>query len=98
MKTILFKLLASMAVLFIAALFIYPTPGDTYSGFWWSLLTGAFHGALLIPNWIISFFDHTRLIKASHYSGWYNFWWWLWAIGNILNILSNFVPLLKKKN
>jgi hypothetical protein len=86
----------SLLGIFVAAIFIYPNPNENYSGFWWGWLTGSFHGALLIPNWIISLFDESRLIKANTYSSWYNFNWWLWAIGNILNLLKVFVPLFRK--
>jgi len=92
----LLRLIFSIAVLFLIANFIFPTPGKTYSGILWGIIYGALHGILLIPNWITSLFDHSRLIKASLYNDWYNFSWWLAAIGSVLNFIENFFSLLKR--
>ena len=51
---------------------IYPEPGEHYEGFFYGFFTAMFHGSLLIPNWVISFFDETRLLKALSSSWWYD--------------------------
>jgi|TARA_B110000977_G_C10795471_1_gene384183 hypothetical protein len=86
MKKLLLSNLVGVAVLFIMSIFIFPEPNKEYSGFWYGWLTGSFHGALLIPNWIISFFDESRQIKATTFSGWYNFNWWIWSIGQFFTV------------
>ena len=83
--------------LFILSIFIYPDPNEEYSGFFYGRFTGLLHGGLLIPNWLISFFDETRQVKATSYSDWYNYFWWVGAIGNcMLSALMLFVPILIK--
>ena len=86
MKKLLLSISVGVAFLFILSIFIYPEPNKEYSGFWYGMFTGSLHGSLLFPNWIISFFDHTRQIKATTFSGWYNFNWWAMSIVNIVAV------------
>lgn len=64
MKKLLLTITFGVGVLFIMSIFIYPEPNKEYSGFWFGLITGSFHGALLFPNWVISLFDDSRLFKS----------------------------------
>ena len=86
MKKLLLSISLGVAILFIMSIFIFPEPNKEYSGFWYGWLTGSFHGALLFPNWIISIFDESRQIKATTFSGWYNFNWWMWSIGQVFTV------------
>ena len=47
---------------------------------------GLFHGAFLIPNWIISWFTDGHLLRAPLCSGAYNIWW---LAGAVLGIISS---------
>ncbi len=99
MKKILITVFLNLAVVFLLSIFIYPEPNKEYSGFWVGLFSGSLHGSLLIPNWIISQFDGTRLIKATTYSGWYNFCWWCGVIMNFYSLLiSPIISNVKEKN
>ena len=86
MKKLLLSISFGVAILFIMSIFIFPEPNKEYSGFWYGWLTGSFHGALLFPNWIISIFDESRQIKATTFSGWYNFNWWMLSIGQVFTL------------
>jgi hypothetical protein len=87
MKKITLSLAVGFTIVFAMAYFIYPEPGKQYTGFWYGLMTGGFHGALLIPNWIISLFDSTRIIKATDCSTTYTIAWWVSAISNFYTLL-----------
>jgi hypothetical protein len=86
MKKLLLSISTGVAILFIMSIFIFPEPNKEYSGFWYGWLAGAFHGALIIPNWIISIFDESRQIKATTFSGWYNFNWWFCSISQVFTV------------
>lgn len=70
------QFILSLFINFVLAIFIYPDPLKEYSGFWNGFIIGDLHGWLVVPNFVISLFDNTRLIKATNYSGLYNFSWW----------------------
>lgn len=86
MKQVILKWVVGLIVLGILSIFVYPDPSKEYSGFFYGFFTGSYHGATIVPNYLISFFDKTRLLKAVNYSGWYNFNWWFWAIANIFTL------------
>jgi len=88
-KRSIFNIVIGFIVSFITAFFIYPDANKDYSGFWLGFITGGIHGASVLFNWIISFFDETRLIKATTYSGLYNFSWWAGFITYCISLLSN---------
>ncbi len=78
MKTIL-QLLAGIAICFGLAWWLRIDPGQEYG--WWM---GIVHGILLVPNWLISLFDSTWLVKAPLHTQMYNIDWWVCGILNIL--------------
>lgn len=49
---------------------------------------GIWHGLFVIPNWIISLFDHDVLCKANEYTTGYNIWWWIVLIWEVLGLLG----------
>ena len=55
---------------------------------------GLFHGAFLIPNWIISWFANGHLLKAPLYSGAYNVCWWIGAGLGLISCLVYGLSLL----
>ena len=90
----LLKLLLALGVGLILTIWIYPTPGERYEGFFWGFWTGCWHGVLVVPNWVRSFFDEARLIKASSSSTWYDGWW---LITMLSGIIGNYItPLIPK--
>ena len=89
MKTALIYFSTAIVIMFVMAIFIYPDTNQEYSGFWYGVL----HGNLAPANWIISFFDESRLFKAISYNNWYNWFWWLGLFFSIERIFLN--PVLK---
>ena len=78
MKTIL-QLLAGVAICFGLAWWLRIDPAQEYG--WWM---GIVHGLLLVPNWLISLFDSTWLVKAPLHTQMYNIDWWVCGILNII--------------
>lgn len=88
----LLKIILALGFGMILTIWIFPTPGERYEGVVWGWWTGCWHGGLMVPNWIWSLFDETRLIKASSSSTWYDGWWLIAMVGGII---GNFIrPLL----
>jgi hypothetical protein len=59
-------------------------------------LRGLWHGANLVPNWILSFFDD-RLVQAPLHSTAYSVFWWLSAISSIIFVwIANIVKLIRE--
>lgn len=93
MKTFL-QFIIGIAICLLAAWLLRIDPATDYGWF-----MGIVHGVLLVPDWIISLFDKTWLLKAPLHTQMYNIcWWicgvlnviyWLWAItGTIMTIAS----------
>ncbi len=78
MKEIL-DLLDGIAICFGLSGWLRIDPGQEYG--WWM---GIVHGILLVPNWLISLFDSTWLVKAPLHTQMYNIDWWVCGILNIL--------------
>lgn len=78
MKTII-QLIIGIAVCLGLAWLLEIRPETDYGWF-----MGAVHGVLLVPNWIISLFDSSWLIKATQYTSTYNVMWWVFGVLNIL--------------
>lgn len=53
---------------------------------------GAMHGLLAIPNWLMSLFSNSVLIKAPIHTSAYNVSWW---IGLIIAIINCIVYMIK---
>ena len=94
MKTFL-HLIIGIAVCIGAAFLLRINPEAEYGWF-----MGAVHGLLLVPNWLISLFDSSWLIKAPLHTRIYNIdWWvcgildiayWIWAIiGAVISIVRS---------
>ncbi len=81
---VLLKILLALGLGLFLTIWVYPTPGERYEGVFWGFWTGCWHGGLMVPNWIWSFFDETRLIKASSSSAWYDLCWWVAAVSSFL--------------
>lgn len=78
MKTLL-QFIIGLAICFGVAFWLRIDPADSYGWF-----MGIIHGLLLVPNWLISLFDHSWLVKADNYTQMYNIDWWVFGIINIL--------------
>lgn len=63
----------------MAYLWGHPEHGKTYDGFD-SFFWGAMHGALWFHNWIISFFEPLRLLKAPSSDWIYTIAWWCFCL------------------
>ena len=68
-------------IIYFGLALLFPIVVDKVYG-WFG---GLFHGAFLIPNWVISWFANGHLLKAPLYSGAYNVCWW---VGVVLSINS----------
>ena len=77
---IIVSFIVEVAIFFGLAIF-FPIVTDHFYG-WFG---GLFHGFLLVPNWIISWFADGHLLRAPLCSGAYNIWW---SIGAVLGIIS----------
>lgn len=98
MRRVIIWTFIHLLLFILFAIFIYPEPNKEYSGIIYGPLTGSLHGFLMIPNWIISFYDDTRLIKATSYSWWYNSWWWISAIGTPFYIFTSILHYATQKS
>lgn len=78
MKTLL-QFLAGAAICFGLAWVLRINPAQEYGWF-----MGMVHGLLLVPNWFISIFDSTWLVKAPLHTSVYNIDWWVCGILNII--------------
>ncbi|MFG6382051.1 MAG: hypothetical protein K1V87_08120 [Muribaculum sp.] len=45
---------------------------------------GLIHGGLLVPNWIISWFDSSWLLSAPLHTTMYTVDWWIAAVLNVI--------------
>ena len=76
-------------IAFIVAWFYDFQPDYEYSWYWMF-----FHGGLIIPNWIYSWFIDTKLCKPELYTTAYNVFWWLSAIGMAISFASNILNFI----
>ena len=56
---------------------------------------GIVHGALAIPNWIISLFSEGWLMKATLFSSAYGVWWWIALCASIIEYFSSVIYIAK---
>ena len=91
-QSCIFYLLFFIAT-FIVAWFYNFQPDYEYSWYWMF-----FHGGLIIPNWIYSWFTESKMCKPELYTTGYNVFWWISVIGmgisiivNIFSFIFNFV-------
>lgn len=89
-------ILITWVILLIIAYFYSIKPGYEYS-WWWMIL----HGPLIPANWVLSFFDGSKLCKAPLHTTMYNVFWWIACvcavITTVLQVLSIITTLMKKK-
>ena len=89
-------ILLSWAILLIIALFYSIKPSFEYS-WWWVIL----HGPLIPANWIISFFDPSKLCKAPIHTTVYNIFWWIACVcttfATVMQLITVVMTLIKKK-
>lgn len=78
MKTIL-QFVIGVAVSMGLAALLRIDAGADYGWF-----MGAVQGLLLVPNWLISLFDPSWLVKAPQTHGLYNGAWWTCAVIDVL--------------
>lgn len=76
---VLVSFFVEVAIFFGLAL-LFPIVADHFYG-WFG---GLFHGAFLIPNWIISWFADGHLLRAPLCSEAYNVWWLTGAVLGII--------------
>jgi hypothetical protein len=84
-RTILF----SWVLLLIVALFYTIKPDFEYS-WWWVIL----HGPLIPANWILSFFDASKLCKAPIHTTVYNILWWISCVCTIFTTVMQAITLI----
>ncbi len=77
MKTLI-QLLIGIAVCLGAAYLLRIDPQTDYGCF-----MGGVHGLLLVPNWLLSIFNHEWMIKAQLHTSAYNIAWWVCGIIDI---------------
>lgn len=90
-----FTLLCWVAA-FIVAWFYNFQPDYEYSWYWMF-----FHGWLIIPSWIYSWFIDTKLCRPELYTTGYNVLWWLTVIGvsiSIITTIFNFIIIFTVGN
>ena len=90
-----FTLLCWVAA-FIVAWFYNFQPDYEYSWYWMF-----FHGWLIIPSWIYSWFIDTKLCRPELYTTGYNVLWWLTVIGvsiSIITTIFNFIIIFTAGN
>lgn len=72
---------------------IYNIKPDYEYGFVWGML---WHGPLIFPNWIISFFVPGKYCMAPLHTSGYTFWWWFYLVVNSYGIIGTFISLIKQ--
>ena len=78
MKTFI-QLIIGIAICVAIAVLLRIDPGVEYGWF-----MGAVHGFLLVPNFIVSIFDGSWLIKAPIHTQMYNIDWWVCGVLDII--------------
>ena len=78
MKTFI-QLIIGVAICVAIAVLLRIDPGVEYGWF-----MGAVHGFLLVPNFIVSIFDGSWLIKAPIHTQMYNIDWWVCGVLDII--------------
>lgn len=78
MKTLL-QLIVGIAICLGLSWLLEINPETEYGWF-----MGIVHGLLLVPNWVISLFDASWLMKAPLHTQMYNIDWWVCGIINVL--------------
>ena len=78
MKTFI-QLIIGVAICVAIAVLLRIDPGVEYRWF-----MGAVHGFLLVPNFIVSIFDGSWLIKAPIHTQMYNIDWWVCGVLDII--------------
>lgn len=91
------KTILSSWVLFLVVAYFYSIkPAYEYS-WWWVIL----HGPLIPANWILSFFDPSKLCKAPIHTTTYNILWWISCIcgvfTTVMQLISITIALIRKK-
>ena len=80
----------------IVAYFYIIKPDYEYS-WWWMFL----HGPLIPANWVLSFFDPSKLCKAPLHTTVYNILWWISCIcavyTAIMQIIAIIMSFVRKK-
>jgi hypothetical protein len=94
MAKLIIKLIGTLIVSTILCLFVYPEAGKNYEGFLLGWFAACVHGGTFIINYLISLYDESRLVKATLYSGAYNFWWWVSAISSVSSIFFQLLGVL----
>jgi hypothetical protein len=74
-----FSLLSIVGGFLIAYFLVHIKMNEYYGGIFW----GSWHGVFAPYNWILQWFDSSRIIKATTYNSWYNFTWWCGIISSI---------------
>ena len=82
-QSCIFYLLFFIAAFIVAWFYNFQLDYE-YSWYWMF-----FHGWLIIPSWIYSWFTDTKLCKPELYTSGYNFFWWLSVIGMGISIIVN---------
>ena len=78
MKTFL-QLVIGVAVCVAVAVLLRIDPQTEYGWF-----MGAVHGFLLVPNFIVSLFDGSWLVKAPLHTQMYNIDWWVCGVIDVI--------------
>ena len=91
-RTILF----SWVLLLIIA-YLYSIKPDFEYSWWWVIL----HGPLVPANWILSFFDASKLCKAPLHTTAYNILWWISCVltifTTVMQLIAVVMTLLRRK-
>ena len=87
------KYFIGWGIAFAIAYFVNPTPDKHYEGFIDGVILANFHGTLWFPNWVMSLFEPSHLVKASSSSTVYTVFWWLACVGSVLNMIKGVLKL-----
>ena len=92
MLKLLFRVIIPIAITAVLVYFFFSIePDKTYT--WWQ---GAFHGAWVVPNWIVSWFKDGYYVKAPMHTAAYNVWWWIFCIWMCLGWITAIFVAFKK--
>ena len=83
-------ILISWVFTFIVACFYTIKPDFEYS-WWWMFI----HGALIPANWVLSFFDASKLCKAPMHTTAYNILWWISCVCTIFTTMMQIIIIIK---
>jgi len=97
-KTSIIVSIIALALYSLVGYFVYPEPGIDYSGLWRAFWTGSVHGTCVLPNYVFSLFDESRMVIGESTSWWYKLCYWAAAVYSTFQVfIKPIIAMTKNK-